>query len=69
MSNKILDDDIKKEYYIQGFIDGIKSSAWTKNDNIYVGITGKTLKEVINDLDNNWYNNFKGAKRKIENIK
>jgi len=40
--------------YKQGFIDGLSCYAWWKDGVQYVGTTGKTLKEAIEEVEKSW---------------
>lgn len=41
-----------KEWYKKGLIDGIRKYAWLRDGVQYVGTTGKTLKEAIEEIQN-----------------
>lgn len=44
-----------QEIYVEGLCDGIRAYAWMKDGVYYVGTTGKTLSEAVEDAKNGKY--------------
>lgn len=56
------DKDIELAYRI-GFLDGLESYAWMKDGVLYVGTTGKSLRQAKNEIDKTW--NFRPSAHSI----
>lgn len=59
----------KQSEYKEGYIDGITAYAYQKDGVSYVGTTGRTLRDAVDDVENTWnYHEPKIAPYKAPNL-